>query len=94
MGGSVAGLMYKIGNYFYINKLNNFWLARLLVIVFGFLGVYYVLTNQWGAFSTVAIAAIIAGFVFLFFVKNKKSAEPISEESKKSLEKNMEHCCD
>ena len=86
--------MYKTGQYFAENNLKNFSLARILIIIFGFLGVNFALTKQWGAFSTVIILAIISGFLFLFFVKEKKSAEPISEEGKKALEDNMKHCCD
>ena len=94
MGGSVVGLMYKTGNYFYTNQLKNFWLARLLIIVFGFLSVNFIITKQRGAFSTVIILAIISGFVFLFFVKDKKSPALADDSAKKTLQKNMEHCCD
>ena len=94
MGGSVAGLMYKTSHYFAVNNLKNFWLARLLIITFGFLGVNFILTKQWSAFSTVIILATISGFLFLFFVKGKKPPEPISEANKKTLEDNMKHCCD
>ena len=94
MGGSVVGLMYKTGQYFAENNLKNFSVARLLIIVFGFLGVYFALAKQWGEFSTIVILAIMAGFLFLFFVKNKKPSAPINDADKKNLEDNMKNCCD
>ncbi len=94
MGGSVVGIMYKTEKYFQKKQLTNFWLIRLLIIVFGFLGVYLTLTEQWGTLTTVAMLAVIIGFLTLFFVKEQKTPIAVGEEHKKTLKEKMEHCCD
>ena len=94
MGGSVVGIMYRTERYFQKKLLANFWLVRLLIIVFGFLGVYLTLTEQWNTLITVAVLAVIIGFLTLFFIKEQKTVAIVGEEQKKTLKEKMEHCCD
>ena len=94
MGGSVVGIMSKMEKYFQKKQLANFWLVRLLIIIFGFLGVYLTLTAQWSTLATVAVLAVIIGFLTLFFVKEQKPIVVVGEEQKKTLKEKMEHCCD
>ena len=94
MGGSVVGMMYKTEKYFQKKQLANFWLVRLLIIIFGFLGVYLTLTEQWNTLLTVAVLGVIIGFSTLFFIKEQKATTAVGEEQKKTLKDKMEHCCD
>ena len=94
MGGSVVGIMYKSEKYFQKKQLANFWVVRLMIIIFGFLEVYLTLTEQWNTLVTVAVLAVIMGFLTLFFVKEQKPVVTAGEEQKKTLKEKMEHCCD
>lgn len=95
MGGSVVGIMYKTEEHFKQKQLTNFWLVRLLIIVFGFLSVYLIVTEQWSALLTVVLLTALAGFGALFLVKEKKSpAMAAGTKIEQELKEKMEHCCD
>lgn len=95
MGGSVVGIMYKTEKYFQQKQLTNFWLVRLLIIVFGFLNVYLIATEQWNVLLTVVLFMALAGFGMLFLVKEKKSSAMVADTKlEQELKEKMEHCCD
>lgn len=94
MGGSVVGLMYKTEGYFRIKGWKNFWLLRIGIIIFGFLGVYLFLKESWDGFILVTVLAILFGFFNLFFIKEKQSLLPQDQSAKKKLKERLEHCCD
>lgn len=93
MGGSIVGIMYKAEGYFKNKNLNNFWLVRILIIIFGFGSVYFLLSEEWNKLIFILILAILAGFFNLFFIKEKKENSQQSGLNKK-LKERLEHCCD
>lgn len=91
MGGSIVGLMYKMEQYFRIKKLTNYWLVRIAIIIFGFLGVYLLLTADWDKLTLVIVIVILFSFFSLFFVKTEADRD-ISR--KRPLKDRLDHCCD
>lgn len=92
MGGSVVGLMYQLEKYFKNKQLTNFWLIRILLISFGFIGVYLLLLKKWEELMWLLILAILIGFSSLFFVKSQDIDK--LNKSEDSLREKLEHCCD
>lgn len=92
MGGSVVGLMYQLEKYFKNKSLTNFWLIRILLIGFGFAGVYLLLLQKWEELIWLFILVVLVGFGSLFFVKSQDIKK--SNELEDSLREKLEHCCD
>ena len=99
MGQSTAGSMYKLEKVFARRGLSNFWVVRLAVILFGTVGVYFVLTESWNLLLLVIIAAVVFAALSLFFVKvggehhagGGKSG--LLAKAALELKERMKHCC-
>lgn len=85
MGGSVVGAMYKVGEYLKRKKLQNYWLAKLFIVIFGFSGVYLFLYNDWDKVVFLLVAAVLFGFLGLFFIKPKNQAD--------DKDNRLDNCC-
>jgi hypothetical protein len=92
MGGSVVGLMYQLEKYFKNKQLTNFWLIRILLMGFGFVGVYLLLLKKWEELIWFIVLIILVSFSSLFFVKSRNINRLNKSESK--LKEKLEHCCD
>ena len=90
MGASVVGLMYRTERLFKKKNLSNFWLIRLYILVFGFLGAYLILISRFDILLLVVFVVIILGFLSFTQIYSQRYGKNKAIGWKEKLEK----CCD
>lgn len=89
MGGSVVGIMYKLEKIFEKNRLSNFWIVRLAVILFGCTAVFMLIAGKMQYLLMTGILAALFAASCAFFVK-KENGE---EKPKDGFLEKMKNCC-
>ncbi|KKW34245.1 MAG: hypothetical protein UY79_C0003G0071 [Parcubacteria group bacterium GW2011_GWA2_53_21] len=96
MGMSVTGIMSKVAAAYERRRLNLAWLARLIVVLGGFLTVVSVIRGDLGValFSGVLSLVLLTIVTFLLQGTTHEDAVKSAEEHvHKSLLKKLDHCC-
>jgi hypothetical protein len=95
MGGSVVGGMYYLEEKFHEKKW-SFWFARLIIIIGGFSGVYFLGTNNYSYFIADAIGA---GLLFVMVLVSQWQANSVPNydgvpaDTLEQMKKKLENCC-
>ncbi len=90
MGGSVAGLMYRLDAFWKSNDYSGTWFLKLSIILFGFLSVYVVLIQDWLQMLWLAPIVVISASVGFMLLRKKSEKTGISSD----LQDKLDHCCD
>lgn len=97
MGMSAAGLMYKMEDLFAARRLKHFWLTRLILILGGFYGTLFLLTDRIGFFTITAIAMLIGIVIIAFLAQGTTHHDAVRDAERhgrrRSLLKKLDNCC-
>ncbi|MBI4975820.1 hypothetical protein HZC20_04035 [Candidatus Peregrinibacteria bacterium] len=97
MGMSITGIMYKSEKFYKENKIKNFWLVRLIIIIGGFYLVKGVFEAKWNLVLFIAVIASLSVSILSFFFQNTTHDDVLKEQKtlgrKSSLIKKLENCC-
>ena len=89
MGGSMVGIMYKLEQIFEKNRLTNFWIVRLAVILFGITAVFLLLAGEIQYLVMTGILAVLFAALSAFFVKKENAGN----KTKNGFLEKMKNCC-
>ncbi len=97
MGMSIAGIMYKMENFYKEKNIRNFWFIRLVVIIGGFYLVENILKEEWNfalfIFILCVILIAVTGFFFQGTTHNDVVLEQEKAGRKSSVIKKLDDCC-
>lgn len=94
MGMSLTGIMYKLENIYKKNKIRNFWLIRLIIIIGGLYAVFYLLNSEFNKTVFILIASSLLIFLFTFLFQGITHKEVDKENRDKSeIIKRLDNCC-
>lgn len=86
MGMSISGIMYKLETIFSENKLQNFWLVRIIIVLGGVYSIIALLNKQFNLASLIIIVSLIV-IIILSFIFQK------TVRDKSSFVKRLDDCC-
>lgn len=94
MGMSITGLMYSLEKMYKKNKIKNFWLVRLIVIIGGFYGVYFLLHQQWSLLTLIVIGSVLLTAIVSLLFQGITHQQALGEiKGKKSIIQKLDDCC-
>ncbi|MBI5370307.1 hypothetical protein HZA85_03920 [Candidatus Uhrbacteria bacterium] len=85
MGMSVTGLMYAVAHLYQKHHLKHLWIARLVVIVGGFLFTTSVLSGRWNIAWLIGVVGLILLVIVSFLLQGVKRDYTIL--------KHLDNCC-
>lgn len=97
MGMSIAGIMYRMENFYKAKGVQNFWFVRLVVIIGGFYFVENVLKKEWDMALFIFILCVILIAITSFFFQGTTHHDVVLEQEKagrkSSIIKKLDNCC-
>lgn len=86
MGMSLTGVMYKLEAIFEQHKLQNFWFARIVLVVGGVYLISALLEENWNLLTLLIVLIPISIFTTALLFQGDKAPS-------KGIKKRLEDCC-
>ena len=96
MGMSVTGIMSKVAAAYERRRLNLAWLARLIVVLGGFLTVVSVIRGDLGVALFSGVLSLVLLTIVTFLLQGTTHEDAVKSAEgyvHKSLLKKLDHCC-
>ncbi len=96
MGMSVTGIMSKVAAAYERRRLNFAWMARLIVILGGFLTVVSVIRGELGVALLLGVLSLMLLTIVSFFLQgttHEDAVKSAEDHVHKSLLKKLDRCC-